>query len=166
MVATKTAREDTSAARPSGSTSAGADYDGDFYTWSLEQAALLRAGRLSELDLENVAEEIESLGNEQFSKLQSAYRVILMHMLKWDQQPERRTRSWAVSIATQRFDVDDVLRRNPGLKSRLQEALDGAYRRARIEAADQTDLPFKRFSVECPYSVDEVMTRAFEWPDA
>jgi len=61
-----------------------AGYDRDFYTWSQEQGRLLREGRWAEVDRENVAEEIESLGREQFNKLESAIRVILIHMLKWD----------------------------------------------------------------------------------
>jgi hypothetical protein len=69
----------------------------------------VREGRWADVDRENVAEEIESLGREQFNKLESAIRVILIHMLKWDHQPERRSRSWANSIATQRLDLDQVL---------------------------------------------------------
>lgn len=99
-----------------------AEYDRDFYTWSQEQARLIREGGWSELDRANVAEEIESLGREQFSKLESALRVVLIPMLKWDHQPERRSRSWALSIAAQRIELDDVLSDNPGLKPRNEEA--------------------------------------------
>src|ERR1700704_6195801 len=84
---------------------AGASYERDFYSWSLEKARLIRAGRLAAIDRDNVAEEIESLGREQFNKLESAIRVLLVHMLKWDHQPDRRSRSWANSIATQRLDL-------------------------------------------------------------
>jgi hypothetical protein len=63
---------------------AGTSYDRDFYTWSLEQARLVREGRWNALDRANVAEEIESLGREQFNKLASALRVLMLHMLKWD----------------------------------------------------------------------------------
>src|SRR5215210_3468992 len=73
-------------------------YEQDFYTWSLEQARLVRDGRWDVVDRENVAEEIESLGREQFAKPESALRVLLTHMLKWDRQPERRSRSWILSI--------------------------------------------------------------------
>jgi hypothetical protein len=61
-----------------------AEYWGDFYSWLMEQASHLRAGRWEALDRENLAEEIESLGREQFNKLESALRVLMMHMLKWD----------------------------------------------------------------------------------
>ena len=87
-----------------------AGYDGDFYSWSpQEQGRLVREGRWAEVDRENVAEEIESLGREQFNKLESAFRVLLMHMPKWDHQPKKRSRSWALSIYALRLDLEDVL---------------------------------------------------------
>src|ERR1700726_653198 len=95
---------------------------GDYYSWLMEQAAHLRSARWEALDSENLAEEIESLGREQFNKLESALRVLLTHMLKWDHQPDRRSRSWALSIKAQRLELDDVLSDNPGLKPRIAEA--------------------------------------------
>src|SRR5215471_9618770 len=80
-----------------------ADYARDFYSWLMEQAGHVRAGRWDAIDRENLAEEIESLGREQFNKFESALRVLVMHMLKWDYQPERRSRSCAISIRQQRL---------------------------------------------------------------
>ncbi len=137
----------------------GAAYERDFYTWSQEQARLLRAGLWNAVDRENVAEEIESLGREQFNKLESALRVLLLHLLKWDHQPSKRTRSWALSVKDQRVAFDHVLADNPGLKSRLDEALARAYRRARIQAAAETGLPEEAFPESCPYGLDEIATR-------
>jgi hypothetical protein len=140
-----------------------AGYDSDFYSWSQEQGQLVREGRWMEIDRENVAEEIESLGREQFNKLESAFRVLLMHMLKWDHQPERRSRSWANSIATQRLDLNDVLGDNPGLKPRIDEAILRAYRKARIEASTETNLERATFPETCPYSFDDITSRAFPY---
>jgi hypothetical protein len=136
-----------------------ATYERDFYTWSQEQARLLRVGLWSAVDRENVAEEIESLGREQFNKLESALRVLLLHLLKWDHQPGKRTRSWTLSVKDQRLAFGDVLGDNPGLKSRLDEALARAYRRARIQAAAETGLPEEAFPENCPYGLDEIATR-------
>ena len=141
-----------------------AAYDRDFYSWSLEQARLLREGRFEPLDWENVAEEIESLGREQFNKLSSAFRVLLVHMLKWDHQPDPRSRSWALSIETQRIEVEDVLADNPGLKPRVPEAIARAFRRARLEAAKETGLDKHEFPATCPYSPDAIASRPFEVP--
>ena len=77
-----------------------AHYDTDLYSWALQQAGLLRAGRLSEIDAPNIAEELVDVGNEQYDKLESALAVLLMHLLKWDRQPERRSRSWESWSAT------------------------------------------------------------------
>ena len=136
-------------------------YDRDFYSWSLEQARLVREGRWSAVDRDNVAEEIESLGIEQFNKLESAIRVLLVHMLKWDHQPELRSRSSALSIEEQRIELDDVLGDNPGLRPRIGEAIARGYRRARLEAARETGLDEERFPEQCPYSWDEIVAREF-----
>jgi hypothetical protein len=138
----------------------GARYDRDLYSWAVEQAALLRAGRLAEVDALNLAEEIDDVGNEQYDKLESALRLILLHLLKWDRQPERRSRSWQLSIAVQRRHVLRVLRKNPGLKTVVDEAVTEAYEIARLEAAAQTLLEEDIFPVECPYSWNEIMDRA------
>jgi hypothetical protein len=138
----------------------GARYERDLYSWAVEQAALLRAGRLAEVDALNLAEEIDDVGNEQYDKLESALRLILLHLLKWDRQPERRSRSWQLSIAVQRRHVLRVLRKNPGLKAVVDEAVTEAYEIARLEAAAQTLLEEDIFPVECPYSWNEIMDRA------
>jgi hypothetical protein len=138
-----------------------AEYERDFYSWLMEQAQHVRAGRWDALDRENLAEEIESLGREQFNKLESAFRVLLLHMLKWDYQPTRRTRSWSISIRQQRLEVDDVLDDNPGLKSRISEAVARAYRKARLEAVKETGLDEETFPAACPYSWDDLVSRQF-----
>ena len=138
-------------------------YDRDFYSWSLEQARLVREGRWSAVDRENVAEEIESLGREQFNKLESAIRVLLVHMLKWDHQPARRSRSWAVSIKEHRLRLSYVLSDNPGLRPRVSEAVARAYQRARLTATKETGLEESSFAPNCPYSWDEIVSREFSF---
>lgn len=142
-----------------------AGYDGDFYSWALEQTTALREGRFAELDLENLAEEIEDLGREQFSKLESALRLILLHLSKWDRQPERRTRSWALTIERERNRYERLLQGNPGLKPRRIEALASAYEDARLEAMDETGLPRTAFPEKCPYTLEEVLARPIAWPE-
>ena len=139
-----------------------AEYMRDFYSWLMEQARLIREGKFDAVDRENLAEEIESLGREQFNKLESALRVLLLHILKWDHQAERRSRSWVLSIRDQRLEVQDVLADNPGLKPRIGEALTRAYRRARLQAAKETTLDETQFPDTCPYSFDEAVSRKFE----
>src|SRR4051794_22000352 len=138
-----------------------AAYDRDFYTWTLEQAALIRAGRFEDVDRENIAEEIESLGRSEFSKLVSFYRLILLHMLKWEHQPNLRSRSWATSIELHRVHAAEVLDDNPGLKPRLDEAMARAYRLARLETIRESGFPNTVFSELCPYSLKDVLDRPF-----
>jgi Domain of unknown function DUF29 len=140
-----------------------ARYDEDLYSWAKEQAALLRAGCTDSADLQNIAEELDDVGNEQYDKLESVLRVLLIHMLKWDRQPERRSRSWALTIRIQRNHAAKVLRKNPGLKPHRAEAVADAYETARIEAADETGLSLDIFPEVCPYAWDEIIERPFDW---
>src|SRR5262249_5735661 len=125
------------------------------------QARFVRERRWDDIDRENLAEEIESLGREQFNKLASALRVLLLHFLKWDQQPDKRTRSWVLSIEACRIDLEDVIDDNPGLKPRIDEAIARAYRRARIDAARETGLEESRFPERCPYAWTDIVSRDF-----
>jgi hypothetical protein len=140
-------------------------YDEDFYTWTQEQAAALRRHRLTRpnaaVDWEHVIEEIESLGNEQADKLESAYRLILMHLLKWVHQPHRRSRSWRRTIGRERLNEERLLRKNPGLKSRRHRLFLDAYADARKEAANETGLPLKTFPETCPWTLEQVMDPDF-----
>lgn len=138
-----------------------AAYERDFYSWTIEQARLVREGRWDAVDRKNVAEEIESLGREQFDKLENALRVLMMHMFKWDHQPERRGRSWLLSIEAQRVRIERVLDANPGLKPRITEAVLHGYRLARIEAAQETGLDKRAFPEQCPYDWRAITSRDF-----
>ena len=138
-----------------------AEHWGDFYSWLMEQAAHVRAGGWEALDRENLAEEIESLGREQFNKLESALRVLMMHMLKWDYQPQGRDRSWMLSVKGQRLDLEGILTDNPGLKPRIPEATERAHGKARIEAAKETALDEDTFPQACPYSWNDIVAREF-----
>jgi hypothetical protein len=138
-------------------------YERDFHAWALEQARLLRAGRLDAVDAENVAEELESLGRSERAKLHGILRVLVMHMLKWDQQPEHRTRSWIFSIREQRRRYRQLIEDNPSLKPRRDAALARAYEEARLWAADETHLQPEDFPDACPYAWDDLLERPFDF---
>jgi hypothetical protein len=101
------------------------------------------------------------LGREQFNKLESAFRVLIMHMLKWDHQPERRSRSWAGAIKEQRIVLRNVIADNPGLRPRIGEAIARAYEQACVGAANETGLADSTFPETCPYSFDDITSRSF-----
>ena len=136
----------------------------DVYAWAFAQAERLRRGQFSSLDALNLAEEIEDLGSEIYNRLESALRTMLIPLLKWDFQPEKRTRSWALSIRNGRRAAMKLLERNPGLKCRLSGAVREAYDDARIEAAGETGLDESAFPAACPYPYEAIMTRAIAWP--
>ncbi len=136
-------------------------YERDLYAWSQEQAALLRAGRLGEIDAENIAEEILDVGKTEYRVLESALRVLLWHMLKWDHQPEKRSRSWESTILEQRGRVARQLRENPSLKPRLLEAVQAGYEDGRLRASGETEIDLDRFPEACPYDWDTIMNQEF-----
>jgi len=139
-------------------------YETDFYAWANQQAELLRAGKLSAADIENIAEEIESMGKTEKRELVSRLAVLLLHLLKWRFQPERRGASWEASITVQRRDLVRHLRDNPSLKSKIAEAIEDAYGDAFLLVAAETGLPRPTFPVECPWSFETIMDAEF-WPE-
>lgn len=141
------------------------NYDTDFYEWTQHQAAALAAGHFSELDLVNLAEEIESLGKSDRRELESRLGVLIMHLLKWRYQPERRRtgRSWWNSIRTQRREIRKLLRQSPSLRRRVPEIIEEDYADFRFDAAAQTRLPLETFPEACPWTEDQILDDVF-WP--
>jgi len=115
-------------------------YEKDFYSWTQEQASLLRNGRFSELDIDNLIEEVESMGRSEKRELESRLTILLLHLLKWKYQEVRRGRSWQLSIDEQRIQFEKTLNENPGLKPALDEIIKDAYRLAVIKAARETKI--------------------------
>lgn len=139
-------------------------YETDFYAWANEQAALLRAGRLSAADIENIAEEIESLGRSEKRELVSRLTVLLAHLLKWRFQPALRGNSWRATVRVQRYELARHMSDNPSLKAQLHDAIADAYTVAVIRAAAETELAEALFPDQCPWSYEQMMDPDF-WPD-
>jgi hypothetical protein len=140
------------------------NYDLDFYAWANEQAALLRAGKLSGADVEHIAEEIESMGRSEKRELVNRLAVLLSPLLKWRLQPGRRSAGWEASIKMERLRLADHLHDSPSLKSQAAEAIAAAYRRAVVEAAAGTGLAETDFPLTCPWSLEEMIGPNF-WPE-
>ncbi|MGI9279272.1 MAG: DUF29 domain-containing protein [Endozoicomonas sp.] len=140
-------------------------YDTDFYSWTERQAQLIREGRLSELDLENILEEIESMGRSDYRALQSRLGILFMHLLKWEYQPEKRQtgHSWEHTIREQRKQARRILQDSPGLKGKIEAILPVAYKRAIEDAAEETGLSPSTFPQERPWSYEQAMNPEF-WP--
>lgn len=142
----------------------GSLYDNDFYGWTQEQADLLRSGNLSELDTQNLLGEIEAMGRSERRELESRLRVLLMHLLKWQFQSERQSRSWKLTIEEQRLQADELLTENPSLKNRLSGLMANAWRLAVISAERETNIRRSVFPAECPWTFEQIMNPEF-WPE-
>ena len=135
----------------------------DLFTWVKEQCALLRTGSLKELDHRLAALELSHSGNEIRNKLQRSIASLAQHLLKWDYQPERRSRSWEQTICERRQRIEDVLEQNPSLRPALSERVSRGYATGRRRALVETKLPKAAFPTDCPYTFDEMMGREIEF---
>jgi hypothetical protein len=136
-------------------------YEIDFYAWTQEQAKLLKLQKWNQLDLPNLIEEIESLGKRERAELRNRFSVLIGHLLKWQYQVSKRSRSWLNTIRIQRIDLLELLKENPSLKPYLEEALQMAYTKGIALASGETNLPRKTFSENCPYTLDEILSDQF-----
>jgi Domain of unknown function DUF29 len=135
-------------------------YDKDFVAWTHEQAEHLRAKRITKLDYDHLAEEIEALGKRDWRALESHVKILLLHGLKWTYQPQeraRRGRGWQTSMDNARDAINQLLRDNPSFQERIDDAMAWAYPRARRTAAKQTGLPLRIFPVECEWTIVQLM---------
>jgi len=140
-------------------------YERDFYTWALTQVPALRHGLVEELDLNNLAEEVEDMARSEVRELDSRLQVLLAYLLKWAYEPEARSKSWRLTLKQQRLEIRKLLRHNPGLKSKIAEIIRDAYEGARLQAAKETPLDEDDFPVECPWTFERSIEDGF-WPDA
>ena len=140
-------------------------YNQDFYAWTQEQAALLREGALHDLDVTNLAEEIESLGKSDRRALGSHLRNLVLHLLKWHGQPAGRYTgsSWRSSIRNARAEIAVLLEDSPRLRREVSGLLARWYPLARQDAADETGLLLATFPEACPWTAEQILDADF-WP--
>jgi hypothetical protein len=139
-------------------------YEQDFYSWTRQQSRLLRQGQFDQLDLSHLIEELDDLGNRHYDQLESRLMQLVAHLLKWQVQHWKRTNSWRATIRVQRTAIAKLLRRNPGLQPRLEEAMVESWPESRDVAIAETDLPDEQFPEICPFSVEQVLSPDF-WPE-
>jgi len=136
-------------------------YERDFYLWVEEQSRLLRQGILERIDVVNLAEEIEDLGIGAKKAVKSNLVVVLLHLLKHQFQPRRRSRSWRASIVEHRQRLRDDLRTSPSLRGYARDVLEEAYGDARERALAETGLPGQSFPPASPYTLEQVLDPEF-----
>ncbi len=134
-------------------------YEADFYAWTQKQSHLLKTGQFHQIDWQNIAEEIEDMGQSEKRQLESRLEILIMHLLKWQFQPNLRSRSWQLTIKEQRLRVEKLLHKNPSLRPKLTEIIEDIYPLAIISAERETGLSL--FPETCPYSLNEVLYPEF-----
>ena len=132
-------------------------YEQDFYMWIETTAQQLREGKFDEVDLTNLIEEIESMGRSEKRELKSRLIVLLMHLLKWQYQPEKRSESWRSTISEQRICIEGLLEDSPSLKPLISEVFDDCYQKARLKASDETGIKLNFFPKESPFTLEETL---------
>jgi len=141
-----------------------AAHDTDLAAWALETARALREGRISDVSMDEVAEELEEMARSQRRELVSRLSVLLAHLLKWRHQAERRSRSWHTTVTRERQEVAALLKESPSLRRTVASVLADAYQRGAGLAASETGLPEETFPAECPFSVEQALDPGF-WPE-
>jgi hypothetical protein len=136
-------------------------YERDFYLWLEQQAALLRDGRLDELDIANLLEEIESMGRKDKKAIQSNLVVVLSHLLKYQFQPDQRSSSWRGSILEHRRRLRYDFKDSPSLRGHASEVFTQAYEDAREQASAESGLPLRQFPKASPYTLEQVLDPKF-----
>jgi hypothetical protein len=136
-------------------------YETDTYAWAERQAKALLEHRAGDLDWENLADEVRSLGGSEKREIESRLSVLLTHLLKAAFQPEKWKGGWQATIKVQRIELAAVLARNPSLRNYPAEVLAGRYEIARLAAVVETGLAERDFPEECPFTLEDVLDPAF-----
>lgn len=118
------------------------DYHHDLAAWAAHQAALLKAGRMQELDVENLIEEMEAMSRREHRELFNRMIVLIAHLLKWQYQPTYRGISWRRTIFNQRNEINDLIEDSPSLANHFDDAewLQKAWRRGVQQAETETGI--------------------------
>jgi len=132
-------------------------YDRDLTLWAKDTAQLLRERRWDAIDWEHLIEEVEDLGKSERSAIASQMERIMVHLLKWQYQPQRRSDSWLDSINDGRSQIRRKIEDSPSLRSHPEQVLEKEYVRARREAARQTGLEISVFPELCPFIIEQVI---------
>ncbi len=136
-------------------------YDCDYYQWLDVTTTLLSEGRLNELDVPNLLDELEAMGKSQKRAIESYLKVLLLHCLKWKYQPEMRSGSWRSSIRNSRLGIRDRIEESPSLQELPEQILEKCYGVARSNAADETGLDRSVFPAICPFTLTDLLQEDF-----
>ena len=133
-------------------------YSIDFAAWVTETAQFLREKNWEKIDVDHLLEEVESLGKSERRGINSQLIRLLLHLLKWQYQPQRRSDSWLDSITDARMQIQLAIEDSPSLRRHPSEQLDSCYQKAHRQASEQTGLALSSFPERCPYDIKMILT--------
>ncbi len=136
-------------------------YETDYLKWIETTVGKLRVQDYSNIDWDNLIEEIEDMGRSERRSLESNLTVVLTHLLKWQYQPDFRSGSWKGSIVEHRRRIREALKDSPSLKPYLEEVFAKCYSDAVEQASAETGLSVETFPQVCPYTSAEVLDSKF-----
>ena len=140
-------------------------YENDYFQWIENTVARLKNRDFENIDLENLIEEIETLGRSEKRELESRLTILLMHLLKYKYQPSKRSNSWRFTIREQRLRILKSFKDSPSLNNYFQNIFSEIYSDARALAADETGLNIDTFSKNSPFNIEFVLN--YDWlPEA
>jgi hypothetical protein len=134
-------------------------YDTDFHAWAVEQAALLRQRKLDQIDFDNIAEEIASLGRSEKRELRNRLIVLLTHLLKWQVQTAYRSGSWRLTIVNQQQALRRHFADNPSLQPTLPDVIAEEWDTVIRKAVSETGFDESTFPPKCPWTADDVLAK-------
>jgi hypothetical protein len=136
-------------------------YEFDFYEWTQEQARLLREHRWAELDLDNLVDEVASVGSSEKREIRNRLTGLMAHLLKWKYQPGRRGSSWISTIFEHRAELSEILEESPSLRRYFERQVERRYLSGRLEAAKETGIAFGLFPKDCPFTAEQILDLEF-----
>jgi len=138
-------------------------YDEDYYLWLVKQAQLLKSGEFQQVDLGNLVEELEDMGRSERRSIRSNLMFVLLHLLKYQFQPERRSQSWQASLIEHRLRLRDGFEESPSLRQFLEDGqwIQCCYEDACKRVSKETSLPLSSFPLVCPYTAAQMLDEDF-----
>ncbi|MCL4485132.1 MAG: DUF29 domain-containing protein [Nitrospirae bacterium] len=148
-------------------------YENDLYQWALTNARLLRNGQLKKIDIQHIADELEDMGKREKRELKSQLGRLVIHLLKWQFQPEKRTTnlganensSWRNSIINSRNEIEDILESSPSLRNMIPSLIEDIYPKCVKSAIQETGLRIEVFPETPPFNSDQILSENF-WPES
>ena len=131
-------------------------YEQDETAWLEAMSALAAEGRYGEMDFPNLSEYLTDMSKRDRREVYNRLIVLLVHLLKWEHQPDQHSGSWRATVREQRRELRQLLESGT-LRNHAAAVLMDAFAEARLQAADESEMDVTVFPTVNPWSLDEIM---------